>query len=157
MTRKPEHLDPIEALLREAAAAEQAGVFRATELNAERLLRESSQALVPLSVSIGRKWIPVAAAIGIAAILWPVMYSREFSNIREEVRLAQHGAVGDSAPEDSAAGGSDVVLASHISGCVAGPEAGGGQPCHDYDFDADGDIDLADFSRYQLAYAVPGP
>lgn len=152
MTRDPEHLDPLEALLREAAAAEQAGVFRATELNAERLLRESSQAPVPLSVSIGRKWIPVAAAIGIAAILWPVMYSREFSNIREEVRLAQHSAVGD-----GAAGGSDVVLASHISGCVAGPEAGGGQPCHDYDFDADGDIDLADFSRYQLAYAVPGP
>jgi len=146
MTGDSEHLDPIEALLREAAAAEEAGVFRGTELNAERLLRESASAPVPLGVTIGRKWIPVAAAIVIAAILWPVLYSMEFSDIREKARLAQQDA----------GNGDAVVLASHISGCVAGPDAGGGQPCHDYDYDADGDIDLADFSRYQLAYVVPG-
>lgn len=147
MARESGHLDPIEALLRDAAAAEEAGVFRGTELNAERVLRESSEIPVPLRVTIGRKWIPVAAAIGIAAILWPVLYAMEFTNIRDKVRLAQEDAAGDGA----------VVLASHISGCVAGPEARSGQHCDDVDYDTDGDIDLADFSRYQLAYAVPGP
>jgi len=146
MTQDFEQLDPIEALLREAAAAEKAGVFRPTELNAERLLREAAQAPVPLRVTIGRKWIPVAAAIGIAAVLWPVLYSMEFANIREKARLAQQNAASDGA----------MVAASRISGCVAGPDAGSGQPCHDYDYDADGDIDLADYSHYQLAYAVPG-
>jgi len=137
---------PIEALLRESAAADEAGVFRSTELNAERVLRESSHAPVPLSVTIGRKWIPVAAAIGIAAVLWPVLYSMEFADIREKTRVAQQNA----------AENGSVVLASNISGCVAGPDGASGQPCENYDYDADGDIDLADYSRYQLAYALPG-
>lgn len=147
MTDGPGQLDPIERLLKEASAADQAGVFRKTAVHAERTLRESSQAPIPFSVVVGRKWIPVAAAIGIAAVLWPVMYSMEFASVRQKVQLAQR----------QAAENGGAVLASHISGCVAGPESGGGQPCDGYDYDADGDIDLADFSRYQLAYAVPGP
>jgi len=145
MTESNDQRTPIESLLQEADAAERAGVFQRTSVSPERLLRESWSDPVPLRATIGRKWIPVAAAIGIATIVWPVLYQIEFGSIREEVRLAE-----------LAAGDRAVQLASEMSGCVAGPDASRGAPCRDRDYDADGDIDLADYSHFQLAFASSG-
>jgi len=145
MTESNEQLTPIETLLREAAAADEAGVFERTGVSPERLLRESWSDPVPLRATIGRKWIPVAAAIGIVAILWPFMYHLEFGSIREKVRLAEAQAAKESAR-----------VASTMSGCLSGPESTLGTPCAASDYDADGDSDLADYSRFVLAYAPNG-
>ncbi len=144
-------IGPIEKLLRESSAAESAGVFHRTPIDAGRLLRESSQVPVPLSVSIGRKWMPVAAAVGMAAVVWSAMFYVKLSEIGEQSRLVTKRILDGTTPDDDAG-------SVPISVCVGGPAKHGEPNCKDsrYDFDTDGDIDLADFSRYQLAFAHPG-
>jgi len=164
----------MERLLREASAAESAGVFDQTRVDANRLLRESSQAPVPLSVTIGRKWIPVAAAVGIAVVVTSAMFYVNLANIsrqsrivsqtiRHDAMLANNTADRD-ADRDAAravptspghgATASAVGGSAFIAVCVNGPAAGDSAKCRDrhFDYDTDGDIDLADFSHYQLAF-----
>ncbi len=47
----------------------------------------------------------------------------------------------------------ELVATASFSDCVAGPADAAGAGCDPYDYDADGDVDLADIRSYQLAYA----
>jgi hypothetical protein len=47
----------------------------------------------------------------------------------------------------------NTAAAVTFSDCVAGPSDTLVSGCDTYDYDADGDVDLADISSYQLAYA----
>ncbi len=155
MTQHPDNsnaadpITPMEKLLKEAAAAESAGVFSQTRIDASRLLRESSEVPVPLAVTIGRKWIPVVATIGLAAVVWSAMFYVKLSDIGEQSRVASQKI------RDEAAG------SAYISLCVSGPAAGAAAECKDskrkdrqYDFDTDGDVDLLDISKYQSQYRL---
>ena len=50
-------------------------------------------------------------------------------------------------------GGVNLIDFSDFEACLAGPDAEpGGTPCPCFDRDGDGDVDLADFARFQQAF-----
>lgn len=148
-------VDPIERLLQAAAEAESVGVFAATPIDAGRVLRESSQVPVPLRITIGRKWVPVAAVIGIAAVVWSTMFYVKLSDIGERSRLVSATIRENQTIPGNQTIPENAVSPAHIALCVSGPAGSDAVNCADgrYDFDTDGDIDLADYSRFQLAFA----
>jgi len=50
----------------------------------------------------------------------------------------------------------DLVDAAALLGCLSGPDGPAAPGCDEFDFQADGDVDLWDFSAFQTAYTGPG-
>lgn len=126
--------EQLEKALAEVLDAERAGVFRNTMVQS---VRESSG--IPL-VGSPRFWVPLAAAAALAFGVWGLMFARYLGEIREQA--AQNSAILRT-----------ESLAVAFSGCMNGPGIAGNATCARLDLDSDGDVDLADFSRSQLASA----
>ena len=126
MTNEPIHLDPIESAWTELKQAETAGVFARTCVDTRGLVCTPIRANYPRQTQ--RAWLrllPVAAGLGLAVALWGWM--------SRPGQVAGHAAFSD---------------------CFGGPTAGTMTVCREHDYDTDGDVDLADFSAYQLAFAT---
>lgn len=137
-------LDAIEERLRDLRAAEDAGVFSHTRVNPASLVREAMPTPTPLVYRVRPvRWVQLAAAIGIAAVVWTWMYASLIGNVRE----------GKSAIVADASSTTSVGWDGSFTACLTGPADGLPQQCRDYDLDADGDVDLADYGAVQLAYA----
>jgi hypothetical protein len=137
MTGEPRKLDPIEDALLELDAAERARVFERSSVEARQLLRQPG----PVGWR-GRavRLVSAAAVIAIAVGIWGWVYSLQWSHLRE--RTGASVVAGLSA--DGAGG--------RFYECFQGPTGMLGSACRECDYDADGDVDLADFGAYQLAY-----
>ena len=148
MSNDREHLDPIERALLELQAAEEANLFSRTGLDAGALLRAGA---APVGYAVGRtllRWLSAAAVLGIAVGIWGLIFTTDHGPNLDADGIA-HTVVlpgGDLAPCD---GG--------FFGCFSGPRndpAPSGR-CRTHDYDSDGDVDLADYGAYQLAYVDP--
>ncbi len=147
MNANRKQLDPLESVLLELKDAEQANLFARTPVDPAALLR-GSVCEAPRLVRPGLlRWVSAAAVIGLAVGLW---------------QLTPNGGTGlplgpNQIASVSAPAGGDAMARGDFLLCFSGPRSAAGQEgvCESHDFDADGDVDLADFQAYQLAYAGP--
>lgn len=145
MTDVHGHLDPVEDALLAHDDADRAGVFRVTPVNADDLF--GGPVVVRSPRLVFRAGVAVAATIVLAVGVWSWLFQMELSRLRSAAITGNSVALqSDALP---------VRCDACISECVTGPVPNKPADCDRYDYDADGDVDLADFSRYQLAYAGP--
>ena len=146
MTTEQNHLDPIEDAIAELNAAERAGVFNRSPIEAHELLaadRVPDWARSPRALL--RLW-PVAAVVGLAAVVWSWMFYAEITDLRQRSMLLANASRSHAAEEYAP-----------FNTCFRGPRGQSvGGDCRPHDLDTDGDVDLADFRNFQLAYADPG-
>ena len=134
-------LEALEKALLELDAAERAGLFQRTSLDTQRLLARSLQPERAAAWRLALRLLPVAAAVAMAIGVWSWMFTHEPSAPRGPDTVA-------TAPAD-AFGGSDGSFYE----CFGGPSEAPATGCREFDYDADGDVDLADFGTFQLAFA----
>lgn len=141
MTNEDHQLDGVEAALLELHQAEELGVMRRSPVDPAALMSSTS----PLSYR-RMTWLllPVAASVLLAVGVGARMFRTEVNEIRgrAELMLAQRD-------EDR-----DPCDGSFLH-CFTGPRSDIAPKCSSYDYDKDGDIDLADFSAFQLACIKP--
>jgi len=147
MTERPDKLDSVELLLGELRDAKHAGLFERTSvsLGAANAASAHNQPGLPAWVlHLRRRWVPIAAALGLAVTAWSFLFSRELNRLRQE-RI-----VGSAAPlAPDATPGDQFAF-----GCLSGPGGTIDDGCRSFDLDTDGKVTLADFRRHQLAMAV---
>jgi hypothetical protein len=140
------NLDPVETLLRDCSQAEQAGVFNATRIDTTRLAQratvDGSSSLrldaIKAHPALWRfRWLSVAAAVALAIGVGGWLFSHEIHQIRG--RLAIKPVQAQTCDEALAVGCQSGPARSFVAGCEA---------C---DTDHDGDVDLFDRGRLQLA------
>ena len=139
----------IEDMLRELREAEAAGVFRRANVQADRLLADDQHESPPkpLIFALRRPAVAVTAAavLLITAGVWIGMFRRQINDLR--MRANSTNVVDSDSTRLVSSSGS-------FQRCVQGPSGTPlDQTCRMHDYDADGDVDLADFRAYQLAYA----
>jgi len=134
-----DHLDPIEASLAELDAAEQAGLFRRTRVDARALLRSAPAVTRTRSGFATWRRLSIAAALAMAATISGWLFSsRSGDVVRHSLPSVTVTA--------SATDGCDGTFYRCLSG--PGDLAGGG--CAAYDYNSDGHVDLVDARTYQL-------
>ncbi len=141
MTNERNELETLEKALLELDAAERASLFQRTSLDTQRLLARSPQPERAAAWRLALRLLPVAAVVAITIGVWSWMFTHEPSALRGPNTVA-------TAPAD-AYGGSDGSFYE----CFGGPSEAPATGCREYDYDADGDVDLADFGTFQLAFA----
>jgi len=139
------HLDPIESGLVELQAMNEAGVFDSTEVDPRIVLDMPRGSSTHRLRFPARRWLSAAAMIVVAVGLWGVLF---------------HSPTLVSPPIDTttaAAPDARFGLANgSIMACLSGPrDIAQGSRCESHDYDADGDVDLADFQTFQVAYLGP--
>lgn len=138
-------LDPTEEALLELDAAEKARLFERTRVDARALLAEA----LPVG-RVPRRWYangvmwPAAASVVLALGVAAWVFNPQNDSTNKAGPMASQIALGPAAPGNGS-----------FFGCLTGPGSGGRSACRDYDYDLDGDVDLADFRAYQLACAGP--
>jgi len=145
MSNDPNHPDRLERAMLELHAAEEAGVFQPTRLDAERLLRPAEvRVLWPFLWS--RRGLAVAAGLALAFGVWGSMFAYKIGHLRD-MRVM---------PVVTAGAGAAGCDDCNFFGCLAGPAVRIAAACSTHDYDLDGDVDLADFRQYQLAHLGSG-
>jgi hypothetical protein len=143
MAEDSRKLDAIEDALVELQAADRARIFDRTPIDASVLLAvqpvahaDNAQIHLPRVL----RWVSLAACVGFAAIagMWMLNDRSVSPYISNTVVKTDTGI-----DEDDGCDGS-------ILGCVSGPNEVLLASCLTHDYDADGDVDLADFSAYQV-------
>ena len=142
-------VDLVESLWRELEQADRAGVFSATE--APRALSDragrSSAPQVAVHANpawmgpLRRRWVGIAAMLGLVVSVWAFLFARELDRLREG-RTPGGGLVTRSGEW----GEHRFAL-----GCLSGPGGSIDDRCRDFDLDTDGQITLADFGAHQRA------
>jgi len=133
-----DQLDPLEASLRELADAERAELFCLTRVDARSLLHSASVGDGALRVLRKTRWISIAAVFALAVTICGWIFTTrsgptKLTSFPSELIAA-------------ASGGCD----GRFFGCLTGPSGTPSSSCRGYDYDSDGDIDLADAGAYQL-------
>jgi len=134
MDSEKRQLDGVERALLDCAEARSAGVFHSTPLDIDAVLNE------PMPIVRRLRWChvtPVAAAVVLAIGLGAWMLNVEIGHVRDHrARLA-----------------SARHTQKQFAFNITGPRRSVESEQAPLDLDEDGDIDLADFRQYQLAYA----
>jgi len=128
MSNEPLHLDPLEQFWMELKQAEKAGVFLETRVDQGGLVRSPAGAVTHRSWHGRLRFLPVAAALIFAVALWGWI-----THPTQDAQAGRH-------------------IAFHE--CFGGPMAKPMAACREHDYDADGDVDLADFSAYQSTFTT---
>lgn len=135
-------LDPIELALQNLKSAEQAHLFDRTKINARDML-QSGNDLSPTMRRIRMGMITSAAAAVILAIgVGSYLFSTEIDSLRDQRRIATR-TVSTNAHSSDCDG--------DFFECVTGPSQFVMVECNRFDYDLDGDVDMSDFSTYQLS------
>ena len=141
MSDPTEHRDPLEDSLGELRRMEDAGLFAATRVDAERLVRPRPAGEVPFFASWRKFRLPAVACLALFACATVILFRREMkSDAVRQAMVAQN--------DNGSADASSVAF----NDCLAGPTGGIGSGCAAHDYDRDGDIDLQDFMSYQIAF-----
>ncbi len=123
-------LSPLESALADLAAADRAGVFARTRLDSRTLMRDADGRSRALSLLY--RFGTLAAMLGVAVCLW-------VWRVSDSPTPTTQGLLAIASPCDGT-----------FFGCVTGPRRTLGNPCSDFDYDADGDIDMLDIRAHQL-------
>lgn len=135
-------LDPIELALQELKSAEQAHLFDRTIINARDML-QSGNDLSPTMRRIPMGMITSAAASVILAVgVGSYLFSNEIDSLRDQRNTATHTGSTDIHSND---------CDGNFFECVTGPSQLVMVECNRFDYDLDGDVDMSDFSTYQLS------
>ena len=142
MTHDADHRDLVEDLWRESEEARRAGVFNRTPIDPAKLVTLHPASQIGASWLTGRRWLAAAAALALVAGAWTVLFRMEFDSLRKRADAAA-----------KMASVARATFATQFTNCLEGPGAVGvGDDCAKQDLDADGDVDLRDFSlRLALA------
>lgn len=138
--------DLIESGLDDLADAERAGLFRPTSFDRAWLTAPSETDDTSrggwFALMSRRRWIAAASIILLAGAMWAAMFTYHLSTIRDRssVRPVQLADAGSFEPRS-------------VVSCLRGPNGNGLNGCRQGDLDGDGDVDLADYSALQVAYA----
>jgi len=136
MIDDPRHLDPIEEMLSELGDAEQAGVFRRTFVDAGSLVRERPDQALSQRLSHHKLiWMPAAACIALVVCIGTLVHKAGF------------GPDGHSQIMGSLSSANMVSPLAGFYDCITGPGGAVDNGCVAYDYDSDGDVDLADYSN----------
>jgi hypothetical protein len=134
-----DHLDSIEASLAEFDAAEKAGLFRRTRVDARTLLRPTSAVTRARSRFATWRRLSIAAVMAMAATICGWMFS------------SRSGDVGrHSLPSVAATASAMDGCDGRFYRCLSGPSGMAAGGCAAYDYNADGHVDLVDARTYQL-------
>jgi len=175
MTREnPDNLYKIEDLMREAAEADQAGVFRSTPVEATALmtmLRSASGSagltgadladsgrtdVLPGTPARRLRWMAVAKiVVPLAACVAVFVGVARLTPTTEPLIMVDNGGTPPST-SSMLAGGNDSgwIDFGQFDRCFTGPAIGAlGGECAHVDFDSDGDVDFADFGVLQRQLA----
>lgn len=115
----------LESRLAGLTEAERAGVFRPTRLDATRLMRVGGPGRFA-----ALRWVAAATLFFmVTAGVWTAMFRWNLADLRQ------------------------TFASAPITDCLAGPRGNLPASCNTHDLDADGDVDLADLSSFQTAYA----
>lgn len=149
-------VDGIERALLELRSLDEHHVEARTPVDAAALLQQTPGAEGGGSGFHVLRWYKVAAVIALAAVSWSVMFSYELSSIRSKAGLSQtiladHTPSGEPTVPLPQEGGCD----GSFIGCFTGPSDAMASSCAPHDYDGDGDVDLADFMRFQLDCTGP--
>jgi len=135
-------LDPVEEALLELQDVDRARLFHRTQVDEARLLASRVTAQAAGSRRVAMRLLPVAAALVMAIGVWSWMFRAELAESRRAQQASPVLAAHAQAPDPGS-----------FHKCFAGPTTGAASSCQELDYDSDGDVDLADFGAYQLAYA----
>jgi hypothetical protein len=134
---EPNEANRIEALLLELREAEQCHLFRPTPARVEALMQPR----------VARPFVFRLAAAGLALAACLALFT---------FALTWHAGTHDQIASNSfgratAPAAPDLLSAAvRFSGCVAGPNTEASADCASVDYDGDGHVDLADYSRLQV-------
>lgn len=131
------HPDPMEAALGRLETAERAGVFHRTDVDVATLLRSAND-LAPISFARRiKRVLPFAAAAVLVAGVWGTMWDTELNRLRtQKLAMVENDCDG-----------------SFLT-CFQGLRSSQ-SVCRTYDYDRDGDVDLADYGTYQMSCDGP--
>ena len=146
MTEPFDQLDTLERDLLDLSEAEGAGVFQETRVDAASLVRSASRRRAPLLSRHRLLLIPAAACLILVIGVWSVVFGPATNSRNGGTPLA--GNVYSGAPG---------AALGDFGGCFHGPDLERDSACTSYDYDSDGDVDLADFTTYQMAFAASAP
>lgn len=136
MSENHEKLTRIEQALADLERADRAGTFRPTPLDTKALLDTTHDPKTPWIFRYRK--VAVAATILLATGVWVTMFAMQIGDV-QSVKLTH------------AKQQTEMLAAISIQECIAGPQYALSSVCKAYDVDADGDVDLADISSFQLA------
>jgi len=139
VTNDPRQFDPLESAMLELSAAEGTRVFDKTRLDADALLHAEERGHV-FRLWSAQRWAAVAAGIVLAFGVWGTMFAYKIHDLRG-ARPAL-GVVDRTGNAD--------CLDCNFFGCFTGPTERIAVKCLNHDYDADGDVDLADFRQLQM-------
>ncbi len=138
MNRDLEHFDRIEELGLELRKVESAGVFGRTMVDGRQLLRSQAGRGKFVASLHHLRWLSVAACLGLAVGVGSLI----------------HRVIPSDPTDVSAVGDNVAVMDTYNPGdfrsCFDGPSSSLTNECSFYDQDSDGDVDLADYTRFQL-------
>jgi hypothetical protein len=134
-----DHLDPIEASLAELDAAEQAGVFRRTRVDARALLRSALAVSRARSGSATWRRLTIAAVLAMAATISGWLFLSPSADVATR-----------SLPVGTRTASATIDCDGAFYRCLSGPNGALSDGCLAYDYNADGHVDLVDARAYQL-------
>ena len=147
MALRPAQHDEFEDLLREAHEAEQAGVFRPTQVDigglVSRPVRSPSLRLYRLVLA----GVPMAACVALFLGLAAFWNAGNPSSRNPNGNASVRHPVADPAARCEAL--------ENLRACFSGPGIPAGSDCQCGDKDADGDVDLRDLGMFQMGDAAP--
>ena len=124
---------------------EDAGLFAATRVDIERLVRPQPAGEVPFFASWRKFRLPAVACLALFACATVIMFRMELKSIADrQAMVAQNG--------NGSTDASSVAFNECFGGPTGGPTGGISSGCSTHDYDRDGDIDLQDFMSYQIAF-----
>lgn len=139
MKNDPRQFDPLENAMLELRAAEKLRVFDKTRLDAEGLLHAAEGGHI-FRLWSAQRWAAVAAGIVLAFGVWGTMFAYKINDLRGA--RSTHGVVNGTDTAD--------CVDCNFFGCFTGPTERIAVKCLNHDYDADGDVDLADFREFQV-------
>ena len=141
-----EYLDAVEQTLVELRAAERAGVFQPTPVQAAALIPAGVAGKAVGSRRRAMRLVAVAAVLLLAVTVWTVMFQHELGRLRDQRNSMAAGVAPDNAGSMS------------FADCMSGPSMTEvPEACLEYDHNRDGFVDLQDYGVLQLASARPAP
>ncbi len=146
MQNDREHLDPVEQTLVELRAAERAGVFQPTRVQAPAFMRAGGTGKAMGSRRLATRLLAVAAVLLLAVTVWTGMFQHELGKLRDQ----RNSMVAGVAPGDAGS--------MSFADCMSGPSMTEiPEACLEHDHNRDGFVDLQDYGVLQLASARAVP
>ncbi len=143
MNRKALNNNDLERFLLDATEADRAGVFTATPVDAASLLAQGVESTGTRRVAGLYRWAKIVTPLAACVGLWIGVEQSDLFGPESVISNvpAMNGAL--------AGGEIDCIELSQFNRCFTGPSGAPSVDCACADLDQDGDVDFADFGKFQ--------